>query len=109
MNQKRIDFEKYLDRPLTKFMNSKTIKDIYPMIDKIEVHNIDFLGLILKIFVDDEEMEPSNMYEKGLDPYYLIDYHMAKVLPYFSIPPSTRKGFVIIGPNMNVIHSSLPR
>ena len=49
----------------------------------------------------------ANMYEKGLDPHYLIDIHLAKYLPYFSVPRSTKIGFVVIGPDGKKIKSYL--
>lgn len=105
--------EKYKNKSLTKFLNSseigKEILEIYPMISKIDVYDFEELigSIILRIYVNDSEMTEKNMYERGLDPHYLIDYHLVKYLPYFSIPSWLKIGFAVIGPDGKVIKSYL--
>ena len=113
MNSDAEKIEKYKHKSLTKFLNSSEIGneilEIYPMITKIDVYDLEELisSIILRIYVDDSEMTEKNMYEKGLDPHYLIDMHLAKYLPYFSVPRSTKIGFVVIGPDGKTIKSYL--
>ena len=49
------------------------------------------------------ELNNENMYQKGLDPHYLIDRYLAKFLPYFNVPRTKKVHYVIIGPNSEVI------
>jgi len=78
---------------------------IYPMIEHIDAYDIEGINrLILRIYVSDPEMTKDNMYQKELDPYYLIDYHLKKYLPYFNIPRNYKFGFVVVGPDGNIIH-----
>lgn len=105
--------QQYLHKALTKFLTSSQvgndIMEIYPMITNIEAYDLEELisSIILRIYVDDSEMTSKNMYERGLDPHYLIDHHLAKYLPYFSVPRATKIGFVVIGPDGKTIHSYL--
>ena len=100
--------EKYINKPITKLLNSSVIMSIYPMIDHIEVYEIKEINrLILRIYVNDSEMTKENMYQRELDPHYLVDYHTMKYLPYFDIPRNYRVGFVVVGTDGNVINSSL--
>lgn len=107
------DFEKFKHKPLTKFLNSSEvghdIMEIYPMISKIDVYDLSEMinSLILRIHVDDSEMTDENMYQRDLDPHYLIDHHLAKYLPYYSVPRSMKIGFVVIGPDGKTIKSYL--
>lgn len=91
---------KSFDRGLTQLLNSNVFKDIYPMIEKAEVYYLEDLNrIVVRIFVDDPEMTKDNMYNRGLDPHYLIDNHLMKFLPYFNYPKSVRTGFVVMGPD----------
>lgn len=95
-----------LDKSLTKLLNTEIFKDIYPMIDNVEVYDIDLINtLFLVIKVKDPEMTRDNMYQKGLDPHYLIDRHLVPLLPYFGVPRSKRIGFKVLGPENNFIHN----
>ena len=56
---------------LNKILNSEYIKNIYPVIDRIETRvlwdgdeEIPFYDIDLKIYVNDPDMEISTMYEK---------------------------------------------
>jgi len=41
------------------------------------------------------------------DPYYLIDYHVNRILPYFSIPKNQKFGFVLLNPKGQPIFSDM--
>ena len=105
--------EKYKHKALTKFLNFSEIKneilENYPMISKIDVYDFEELigTIILRFYVNDSEMTDKNMYERGLDPHYLIDNYLAKYLPYFSIPRWLKIGFAVIGPDGKAIKSYL--
>jgi hypothetical protein len=108
-SKKDVDVEKYLDRPLTKLFNSSYVKDVYPMINRVEVFSVDAMdALIVRIFVDDPEINKDNMYRMGLDPHYLIDFHMSKFFPYLNVPKNKKVGYVVMGPDKETIDSFLP-
>jgi hypothetical protein len=99
---------KAYDRGLSKLLNSDVIKDIYPMIDRSEVFYLeDDNLLILRVFLNDPEIDENNMYSKGFDPHYLMDVHLTKFLPYFDYKSTINKAFVLYGPNGENITSWL--
>lgn len=81
---------------LNKLVNSDYIKKVYPMIDHIETkvdwdkdETLPFYDIYLKIYVNDPDMvNIHTMYERGLDPHYLIDKYVGYLLQYINI--STR-------------------
>jgi len=79
--------EQNIKSAIEKLTSSKLIKQIYPMLDSIEVLDLsdDKKNMTLKIVVDDEDMVADNMYDKEFDPHYLIDYHMNKILKYLGL------------------------
>lgn len=100
--------EKYINKPITKLLNSSFIMNIYPMIDHIDAYEIEDINrLILRIYVNDSEMTEDNMYQRELDPHYLVDYHLMKYLPYFDFPQNFRVGFVVVGTDGKVISKSM--
>jgi hypothetical protein len=93
-----------LEKGLTKLLNSEIFKNIYPMIDNIEVYDLKPVNSThLVIRVNDPEMTKDNMYERGMDPHYLIDRHLASFLPYYGVPRSKLIGFTLIGPGNKTI------
>lgn len=101
-----LNFEHYNNRLLSKTLSSKRITDIYPIIDRIDAYDIPMVDItILRIYVNDPEITNNNMYQRGLDPHYLIDYHLKKIAPYLSIPKNQKYGFVILNPNGQIIDS----
>ena len=96
--------EKLIQKSVTKFLNNDNIKKIYPSIDHIIVYDIQELNqLLIKIFLNDSDINQQNMYEKGLDPHYLTDFHLSPFLPYFGIPRTKRITFVVVSPDKEVI------
>jgi len=93
-----MDMDLVIDKALTNFINRNEIKKIYPMVDNIKVYSINNIGrLIFAIRVNDPEMNEDNMYERGLDPHYLVDNYISKILPYFGIPKNRKSGFIVVG------------
>jgi hypothetical protein len=77
---------------LDKLLNSKLIKRVYPMVDHIKTRVIwdgdeeyPFYDISVRIYVNDEDMTTFNMYEKGLDPHYLIDFYMMDLIKMVSV------------------------
>lgn len=98
---------------LDKILNSEYIKSIYPVIDRIETRvlwdgdeEIPFYDIDLNIYVNDPDMEINTMYEKGLDPHYLIDEHMIFLLKFYDISSRDINQIYIkvIGPEGNLIY-----
>ena len=96
---------------LEKLINSSAIKEIYPMVDHIDVrYNGDLYaprgwgGMEFDIFLNDPTITKENMYDKELDPHYLVDYHIKQYLPYFNIDKSI-SSFVVWDLDGNIIYS----
>ena len=95
---------------LKKLVNSSSIKDIYPMIDHINIrYNGDLYnprgwgGLEIDIFINDPTITEKNMYDKGFDPHYLVDYHINQYFPYFNINKPIMS-FVVFNPDGEIIN-----
>lgn len=99
---------------LNKLVNSDYIKKVYPMIDRIETKvdwdkdfSLPFYDIYIKIYVNDPDMvDYHTMYERGLDPHYLIDKYIVYLLQYINI--STRDisqiYILVIGDDGEVIY-----
>jgi hypothetical protein len=86
--------ENYQISALEKLANSKLITKIYPMIDEISVLYVE--GTIwIRINLKDPGITKENMYEKGFDPHYLIDYHIKKLMKYLGFEKYTPVDFVV--------------
>lgn len=104
-------------RILEKIVNSDYIKQVYPMIDRVETkmdwdgdEEIPFYDIELDIYVNDSEMTLETMYERGMDPHYLIDHHLIFLLKMagFLNPSSVINQIEVrvIGPDGKVIYGS---
>ena len=74
----------YLKSSIEKLLN-KFIPITYPMVESIEVVDLDKNSMKLNITLNDEDIDEDNMYEKEFDPHYLADYHVKKMLKYFGL------------------------
>ena len=101
---------------LDKLLNSNLIKRIYPMIDHIKTRvvwdgdtEIPFYDVMLKIYVNDEDMTTFNMYEKGLDPHYLVDEYMVDLLKMVNVSRRDLNQVYIrvLGPNGESIYGEV--
>jgi hypothetical protein len=75
-----------------KLINSDIIKNIYPMIDRVDVTNFRWqLGnkpgylIHLDIVVDSPDMTENDMYDFEFDPHYLVDKHIKDLSKYLNI------------------------
>lgn len=96
---------------LEKLVNSSAIKDIYPMVDRIDIRYDGDLynprgwgGLEIDIFVNDPTITEENMYEKEFDPHYLVEYHIKQYFPYFNIDKLILS-FIVWNPDGDIIFS----
>ena len=75
------------------------------MVDHIDVYELEDINyFILRIYVNDPEMDDDNMYEKELDPHYLVEYHFNRFLPYVGIESKKKTGFAVVRPDGKVIN-----
>ena len=86
--------ENYQISALEKLANSKLLTKIYPMIDEISVSYVEGI-LCIRINLKDPSITKENMYEKGFDPHYLIDYHIRKLMKYLGFEKYTPVDFVV--------------
>lgn len=77
---------------LEKLVNSDVIKNIYPIIGEIEVHNSENPfstfedTLHFNIYLNDPKATKENMWDEfQFDQHYLIDHHIRRLLPYLGI------------------------
>jgi hypothetical protein len=105
--------ENFQIKGLEKLANSGIIKDIYPMVDHIEIKyedtgasgfGIDFDQIDVDIHLNDQDITKDNMYDAEFDPHYLIDYYLKKYFPYFNID-KVRIDFIVWNPDGDVIYS----
>jgi hypothetical protein len=103
--------ENFQKEGLEKLVNSSAIKDIYPMVDRIEINYDPELGSYknferfdLDIFINDPTITKDNMYNKEFDPHYLAEHHIKKYLPYFNIDKVVLN-FIVWGPDGNIVTS----
>jgi hypothetical protein len=98
-------------RGLEKIANSGMIKEIYPMVDHIEISyedtgasgfGIDLDQINVDIHLNDGNINRENMYDANFDPHYLIDFHLKNYLPYFDID-KVRFDFIVWGPDGDII------
>ena len=99
---------------LNKLLNSDYIKNIYPMVDHIKTKVIwdgdeeyPFYDIFLQIYVNDEDITKFNMFEKGLDPHYLIDSYMVDLLKMVNVSRRDLNQVYIrvLGPNGELIYA----
>ena len=101
---------------LDKLLNSDLIKSAYPMVDHIKTRVLwdgdeeyPFYDIAVKIYVNDEDMTTFNMYEKGLDPHYLIDFYMVDLLKFVNVSRSDLNQVYIrvLSPNGESIYGEI--
>jgi hypothetical protein len=87
-----------------KLINSDLLKNIYPMIDHIDItsfrDNPNFIAydMSVNIYLNDPTIHKNNMYEKEFDPHYLVEHHMKHLANYLSIQ-LVKIGFKLFGPD----------
>jgi len=98
---------------LEKLANSGIIKNIYPMVDHVEIRHedtgasgfgIDLDRINVDIFLNDSNITSDNMYDMELDPHYLIEKYLKQYFPYFDIH-NVIVDFIVWSPDGEVIHS----
>jgi hypothetical protein len=96
---------------LKKLVNSELIKDIYPMIDNIDigVYTSRFVlsdnnkRLVFDVHLNDPEITEENMYDRGFDPHYLVEYHIKRLLPYLGFENILSLSFAVFSPTGELI------
>jgi hypothetical protein len=92
---------------LSRMVNSEVIKKIYPDVDHIVigVHKNPFNVyaknddvLEFEIYLNNPDIvDEFNMYDNGLDPHYMVDYHIKKLLSYVGLEDIEALSFVVYG------------
>jgi len=92
---------------LSKMVNSDIIKNIYPDVDHIFVglsknpfnvyaKNDDVLEF--EIYLNNPDIiDEYSMYENYVDPHYMVDYHIKKLLSYVGLEDVEALSFVVYG------------
>jgi hypothetical protein len=89
----------------SKLINSDVVKNIYPMIDNIEI--IEFkehprfnnaYNMSINIYLNDPTITKNNMYEKNFDPFYLVEKHLKDLSNYLGLEFG-KIGFKLYGPD----------
>lgn len=90
-------YQKYQIKGLEKLVNSSSIMDIYPMVDKISITRPDDQPYLtddnrsrelwyMDVFLNDPEIvDETTMFEKDLDVLYLVDRYLVDLFPYLGI------------------------
>ena len=99
---------------LEKLLNSDVIKNIYPIDDKIEVHNsnkpLDVLEdtLHLNIYLN-QPIEYGDVFGNipQFDEHWMVDHHVRRLLPYLGIDnDKTLIRFSVFNTNMDMIKTN---
>ena len=99
---------------LEKLLNSDVIKNIYPIVDKIEVHNsnkpLDVLEdtLHLNIYLN-QPIEYGDVFGNIPQFYehWMVDHHVRRLLPYLGIDnDKTLIRFSVFNTNMDMIKTN---
>ena len=100
--------EEKLVKGFEKLINSDMVKNIYPMIDHIDIISVEehplYVGYIMsiKIYLNDPSIDEDNMYELNFDPHYLAEYYIKKYSKYFGLD-LVNVTFAVYGPDNNLI------
>ena len=106
--------EKLQIKGLEKLLNSDVIKNIYPIVDKIEVHNsnkpLDVLEdtLHLNIYLN-QPIEYGDVFGNipQFDEHWMVDHHVRRLLPYLGIDnDKTLIRFSVFNTNMDMIKTN---
>jgi len=94
---------------LSKMVNSEIIKKIYPDVDHIVVglyknpfnfrsKNDDVLEF--EIYLNNPDIvDEDSIYENGVDPHYMVEYHIKRLLSYVGLEDVEVLSFIVYGTN----------
>lgn len=92
-------------KALNKYIN-EILKPIYPEVKKFELLSMETYGLyLLRIVVKDENITEKNMYQKGIDPHYVIK-HIKEFLKFFGPKEEIEITVIVAIPNGKIIYRS---
>ena len=102
--------DKRLVKGFEKLINSDVIKNIYPMIDHIDITSVDehplYVGYVMfiKIYLNDPSINKDNMYELNFDPHYLVEHHIKQFSKYLGLDLPTINFAVYDSDNKLIIY-----
>lgn len=82
-------------KALNKITNSSLLKDVYPMVDSIDIsysgeghiRGTQVDNYKVSVYLNDDSITKDNMYEKEFDPFFLLFHHIdGRFLYYLGIP-----------------------
>jgi hypothetical protein len=100
--------EERLIKGFEKLINSDIIKDVYPMIDHIDITSLDehplYAGNIMsiRIYLNDPSINKDNMFDLDFDPHWLTDYYINDFSKYLGLN-LVNIAFSVYGPDDNLI------
>lgn len=119
MDKNKSHIDDFQIKALDKLINSSIIRNIYPMIDNIEVDvvNLDYASpsptlpwgtksiVNLTIKLNDPTITSKNIWDTEFDPFYLTDKYIRELLPYIGIDNNgTVIRFVAYSPDGELIY-----
>lgn len=99
---------------LEKLLNSDVIKNLYPIVDKIEVYKSENPfeviedTLHLDIYLNESIEHGDDLWDKfQFDEHWMVDHHIRKLLPYLGIDnDKTSIRFSVYDTNMDMIKTN---
>ena len=100
---------------LEKLLNSDVIKNIYPIVDRIEVHNSEnpVIGVLentlhLNIYLNEPIENGDDLWDEfNFDEHWMVDHHIRKLLPYLGFDnDKTSIRFSVYDTNMDMIKTN---
>lgn len=112
-------YDDYQIKGLEKLVNSSSIMEIYPMVEKITITRPDDQPFLsgngksrelwnIDIFLNDPKIvDEDTMYNNDMDALYLTDYHIVHLLPYMGFDQKTLPlmDVVVWGVDGNIVYS----
>lgn len=112
-------YDEYQIKGLEKLVNSSSIMEIYPMVEKITITRPDDQPFLtddrrsrelwnIDIYLNDPKIvDEDTMYNNDMDALYLTDYHIVHLLPYMGFDQKTLPymDVVVWGVDGNVVYS----
>jgi hypothetical protein len=82
--------DKRIISAFSKLINSDVIKDVYPMLERIEIVDIvehphrmyEGYNMNINIFLNDPSINEENIFQSDLDPLWLTDRHITDLSKY---------------------------
>ena len=90
-------------KSLNKITNSSLLKDIYPMVDSVDIsyngegkiRGTQVYKYKVVVYLNDDSITTENMYDKKFDPFFLIFHYIGvEFLYYLGIPQGNNQFYI---------------